>query len=601
MPFNPTQFLKTAPTNPGVYRMYDTKGKIIYVGKAKNLKKRLQSYFRKNIDSAKTQLVVSKIADIQVTVTHSENEALILENNLIKELRPRYNILMRDDKSYPYIMLSADKKFPRINAYRGVKKHEQHYFGPYPNVSAVKHTIELMQKLFKLRTCTDAIFRNRTRPCLQYQIKRCSAPCVNFISADDYQKSLANAILFLKGKSKTLISTFTEQMQQAAQGLHFEQAAMLRDQIEKLKAIQEQQHVMQGNGCFDVIVIEQMLEQTAINLLNVEDGKLLGTKNTILNPQHENLATILAAFLTQHYLDADKIPHELIVNVEPADADWLTAALIEQTGHSVKIITPQRGEKMQWLALAKSNASQALATHIQNNLSQQQRWQKLTETLQWETEPNRIECFDISHSQGEATVASCVVFDKTGPLKKEYRRFNITDITPGDDYAALHQAITRRYQRLLTNEHTLPDVVVIDGGKGQLQQAIDVFSQLQINTVKLMSISKGPGRSPHYDVLWQAETMQALHLPKDSISLHLIQQIRDEAHRFAITGHKAKRGKRHQHSILEDIEGVGAKRRRELLKVFGGLQGLQQANIDEIAKVPGISLSLAEKIYQYIH
>lgn len=601
MTFDAQQFLDTAPSNPGVYRMYDLDSKVIYVGKAKNLKKRLQSYFRKNLDSSKTQLLMSKVVDVQVTVTHTENEALILENNLIKEFRPRYNILMRDDKSYPYIVISKKAAFPRISAYRGVRKQDQRYFGPYPNGYAVKQTIELMQKLFRLRTCTESFFKNRSRPCLQYQIKRCSAPCVGYVESEEYQATIKQAELFLKGKNKLLTHQLSEQMQQASADLKFEKAAIIRDQIQQLTAIQEQQHVMQEQGDFDVIYVAQKLEQIGINLLNIEQGKLLGNKTYFLKATKDSLTDVLAAFISQHYLDIDTVPHELYVNLEPSDQSWLASALAEKAEHKVKLLVPQRGEKLRWLELSKSNLEQALATYLQQYLSQKKRWTSLTESFAWDRAPNRIECFDISHSHGEATVASCVVFDEKGAVKKDYRRFNINDVTAGDDYTALYQAIQRRYSRLLKDEKVIPDVVLIDGGKGQLQQAIDVFEELRITSTTLLSISKGPGRNPNYDIIWQAGSKQPLYLAHDSISLHLLQQIRDEAHRFAITGHKNQRGKKRQQSVLEGIEGVGAKRRRELLKAFGGLQGLQKANVEDIAEVPGISPSLAEKIYQFVH
>lgn len=601
MTFDPKAFVNQAPNKPGIYRMLDRNNKVIYVGKAKNLKKRLQSYFRSNLDSGKTQLLVSKLDRIEITVTNTENEALILENNLIKEYKPRYNILMRDDKSYPYIILSKHKLYPRLSSYRGVKKQNQRYFGPFPNVSAVKHSLELLQKLFHIRPCSDAYFNNRTRPCLQYQIKRCSAPCVGYITPENYSVDLQKAILFLRGKNKELIHQLVEQMQTAANQLQFERAAQLRDQIDKLEAIQEQQHVMQEKGSFDVVTVIKRLEQIAIGVLTVDDGRLLGSKTHILKSHQESVSDALSAFISQHYLLADNLPKAIIVNHQPDELCWLASALTESAGYKVDIILPQRGEKMRWLEMAEKNAEQALMTHLQQHLSQKKRWQALIDTLQWEKAPNRIECFDISHSQGEATVASCVVFDQDGPIKKLYRRYNINDITPGDDYAALHQAITRRYQRMLKDDKTLPDVVIIDGGKGQLQQAIDVFNKLEVKNIKLLSISKGPGRNPNYDIIWQENHKNALHLPADSIALHTVQQIRDEAHRFAITGHKNKRGKLRQHSILEDIEGIGAKRRQLLLKTFGGLQGLQQASVEQLAALDGISNALALKIYQHLH
>jgi excinuclease ABC subunit C len=601
MSFDPQQFLKNAPTKPGVYRMYNADAKILYVGKAKNLKKRLQSYFRENLDSGKTQLLMSKVTDVQVTVTHSENEALILENNLIKELRPRYNILMRDDKSYPFIVLSKHPQFPRIYSYRGVRRKDQNYFGPYPNGLAVKESLELMQKLFQIRSCTESVFNNRSRPCLQHQIKRCSAPCVGLASPEDYQQDIARAELFLRGKSKELVKQLEIKMQQAAAALNFEVAANLRDQISKLNVIQEQQHVMQDSGNFDVVVIGLQLEQVGLTVLNVQDGKLMGNKNHFFKLNKDSLANILSAFLSQYYLSADSVPKQIFTDLEPTDVNWLSSALTEFSEHKVELSVPQRGERKQWIALAQSNLQQALSTHVQETLTQLQRWQALTSALGLATPPERVECFDISHSQGEATVASCVVFNKNGADKKSYRRFNIKDITPGDDYAALHQAITRRYHRIAKEGTTWPDLVIIDGGKGQLQQAIMVFKDLNIDTVTLISISKGPGRNANYDVIWRPGLQVPLTLTDNTVAMHQIQQIRDEAHRFAITGHKAQRGKLRTTSILEQIEGVGAKRRRELLKRFGGLQGLQKASVEEIVQCEGISEGLAVKIYHHLH
>ena len=599
MSFDVTQFLKTVTEKPGVYQMLNAKSEIIYVGKAKNLKKRLSSYFRQRLDNPKTRLMISKVMSIQVTVTHTENEALILENNLIKELTPRYNILMRDDKSYPFIMLSHHQKFPRLTFYRGRKRKGQRCFGPFPNIGAVKETLQTLQKLFYIRSCSDSYFNNRNRPCLQYQIKRCSAPCVGFISQIDYQEDLDKAILFLEGKNKLLISILNEQMKKLARQLNYEKAAQLRDKIKKLTYIQEQQFVMREAGDFDIFAIKQQFQYVCIVLLQIRDGKLL--KKYHYFPKHllaENIAMLLHDFLSQFYLvDKVIIPRQILTNIPPIDQAWLASAFTEYARHKVKIITPLRGEKKRWVELACSNVEQMLNSVIEDRLSQKKRFVELAQLLNLKSLPQKIECFDISHSQGEATVAACVVFNQQGAVKDEYRRFNIRNITPGDDYAALYQAIFRRYKKRRQLGQALPDLIIIDGGKGQLQQAINVLAELEINNIKLISIAKGIGRNPDFDVLWVANKEKLLPLPSSVIALHLVQQIRDEAHRFALTGHQQQSRKRRSRSILETIEGVGAKRRRNLLEAFNGLQGLQQASVKEIAQVSGINQVLAKKIY----
>jgi len=599
MSFDATHFLKTVPHKPGVYQMLNIDGEVIYVGKAKDLRKRLRSYFRPQVDSAKTQLMMSKVVNVQTTVTHTENEALILENNLIKQLTPRYNIFMRDDKSYPFIVLSQHHKFPRLSSYRGRKRQGQRYFGPFPNVAAVKESLHTMQKLFLIRSCSDSYFKNRDRPCLQYQIKRCSAPCVGFIAAADYQEDLHKALLFLEGKNKLLIHSLTTQMKQAAADLDYEKATQLRDKIKKLTYIQEQQFVMRGTSDFDIFAIIQRAQHTCIVLLQIREGQLLGKQHYFpKTPLAEDAAIMLHAFLSQYYLADDvMIPAKILTTIKPDDVVWLSSALAEHAQHKVTILTPMRGEKKRWVELAYSNAEQALNSYLQEALSQKKRVTALTEVLDLKMPPRKIECFDISHSQGEATVAACVVFDPQGAVKGEYRRFNIKDITPGDDYAALRQAILRRYMRQQQAGKALPDLVIIDGGKGQLKQAIQVLAELGIDSIQLLSISKGSKRNPDFDTLWLPNRERPLRLEAHSIALHLVQQIRDAAHRFAIGGHQQQSRKQRNHSILESIEGIGAKRRRDLLKTFDGLQGLRQASMEEIASVPGISKVLAQKIY----
>lgn len=598
MSFNATQFLKTVSTQPGVYQMLNANSEVIYVGKAKNLRKRLQSYFRRQLDSDKTRLMMSKVAEVRTTVTHSENEALILENNLIKELTPRYNIFMRDDKSYPYIVLSQHKKFPRLSSYRGNKYNKLHYFGPFPNVAAVKETLYTLQKLFRIRSCTDSYFNHRTRPCLQYQIKRCSAPCVSFISEADYQAELSKTILFLKGKNKELIKILTAQMQLAAKNLNYEQAAKLRDKIDKLNYIQQQQFVMHDDGDFDVIAVQQQWQQTSIVLLQVRSGKLLGNQNYFLKtPLAENVSQTLHAFLSRLYLAATTMPQNILTNIIPKDREWLISALSEHACHKVDIVIPLRGAKKRWVELANSNVEQSLYAYLQQHLSQKKRLAALAEVLQLDISLARIECFDISHHRGEATVAACVVFNEQGPAKSEYRRFNVNEITPGDDYAALRQAIKRHYTARLKNKARLPNILIIDGGKGQLHQAVAVFAELNIDSVQLLGLAKGTGRNPDFDTLWLPQRKKPLTLAANSIALHVLQQIRDEAHRFAIAGHKQRSRRQRRQSVLESIEGIGVKRRQALLKTFGGIQGLRNASISEIANVSSISKPLAQQIY----
>ncbi len=583
--------------------MFDNLGETLYVGKAKQLRNRLRSYFRDDLDSVKTRLLVSKIADIEVTLTTTESEALILEQNLINTLKPRYNILLRDDKSYPYIALNEHAKFPRLFSYRGVRRKDHRYFGPFPNTYAVKESLEILQKLFGIRSCTDTFFTTRTRPCLQYQIKRCTAPCVNFITQEIYRENINKAVLFLEGKSQELIQNLQQQMNEAAQQLQYEKAMHKRDQIAKLKQVQEQQFVMGAQGHFDIIVITQRLGYYSLIQQSVRDGKLLGNKQFFQKaPLDESLAEIVYAFIAQFYLTQDVLlPNVLLVNVLPTDLACLSDTLSVKGQHKVKITKPEKGEKLRWVELTCNSAEQLLWSKLQEKLSQKDKLQTFAQALGFVNIPQRIECFDISHQQGEATVASCVVFGEEGAIKAEYRKFNIEGITPGDDYAALKQAITRRYTRRLNESAPLPDLLIIDGGKGQLKQALDVKQALNIADVSVISISKGPGRNPQFDILWLENQDQPLHLPADSIALHYVQQIRDEAHRFAILGHRNARDKKRVSSILEQVEGIGHKRRRDLLKHFGGLQKLQAASVEEIAKVPGISALLAKRIYDTLH
>ena len=603
MTFDPQAFLKTVTSKPGIYRMYNADGKVMYVGKARNLKKRLQSYFRATGLSPKTELLVSQIADVDVTVTHTESEALLLENNLIKEYRPRYNVLLRDDKSYPYIYISDKDKYPRIALHRGARKKPGRYLGPYPNTGAVRETINLLQKTFRIRQCEDSYFRNRSRPCLQYQIKRCTAPCVNLISEQAYRQDIKHALLFLEGKSSEIIEELVADMEKAAAKKNYEKAAVYRDQISNLKAITERQHVSAEKGDIDIIACAAEGGQACIQVFYIRNGLNLGNRGYFpALPEAMEIADILAAFIPQFYLDRE-IPANIILSAKPTEASLLQKTLSEKAGRKITFSTSVRGERARFLEMALNNASQSLASRLISRTGLLQRFEALQEALQLETMPVRLECFDISHTQGEATKASCVVFTQEGPFKSDYRRYNINNITPGDDYAAMYQALQRRYRKgsEQEDERKLPDVLFIDGGKGQLRQAIEVFDELGINSVLLVGVAKGEGRKAGLEKLVFSDGRPDLHLDPQSSALHLILQIRDEAHRFAISGHRAQRAKTRTQSPLEDIAGLGPKRRQTLLKHFGGLQGISRAGVVDLAKIPGISKKLAQAIYDRFH
>lgn len=600
-PFDAKAFLKNLTTLPGVYRMLDERGVVLYVGKARNLKQRVSSYFREHQASAKTRSLVARIHAIEVTVTHTETEALILESTLIKRFKPRYNILLRDDKGYPYIYVSADA-FPRLSLHRGAKGAAGRYFGPYPNATAAGDTLALLQKTFRLRPCEDSFFRNRGRPCLQYQIKRCTAPCVGLIDEESYQRDLRDAILFLEGKSGQVIDGLVQRMEAAVIALEFEQAAYYRDQIGELRQVQRRQHVEGESGDLDVVACMVQGGMACVQVFVFRAGRLLGNQAFFphLPPEEQEPDAVLGAFLAQYYLDR-AIPADLLVNHEPAEAALLTQVFQERAGHRVKIIVRSRGERARWLEMACQNAEHALAARLSGRVGMHERMEALQKTLGCPFELTRLECFDISHLQGEATVASCVVFGSEGPIKSDYRRYNIDGITPGDDYAALHQALTRRYVRLRDGSERLPDVLFIDGGKGQLAQAHDVMNELGIVGIMMVGIAKGPERRPGLETLYLFEESQPIILPSDSAALHLVQQIRDEAHRFAVAGHRRRRAKGRTTSILEEIPGIGPKRRQALLGQFGGLKQLAQAGVEDIGQVDGISAELARRIYDVFH
>ena len=605
--FDPRPVLDSLPLLPGVYRYYDAKGDVLYVGKAKQLKKRVSSYFQKTNISPRIRLMVSHIARIETTVTRSEAEALLLENNLIKSLRPRYNILFRDDKSYPYIVLTGDE-FPRLTYYRGAPNRQHQYFGPYPNSHAAKESIQLLQKIFRIRTCENSVFNNRTRPCLLHQIGRCTAPCVKLIPDEDYRADIRNAVLLLQGKHQEVEQTLSTAMQQAAEMQHYEQAAALRDQLRALHTVQQKQFVESTGGATDadIIALAQQDVLTCLNLAMVRGGRHLGDKSFF--PEHaEDLpaAEIVQAFIAQHYLERS-VPPLLVLDEECGD-ETLAQLLSEQAGRAVKISTAASGDRRQWLEMGQRNALLALQQRIAQQGGQQRRLDKLRE---WIGLPDlkRIECFDISHTMGEATQASCVVYENLDMRPAQYRRYNIAGITPGDDYAAMRQALTRRYQKLAEacpepgrrGEGARPDLVLIDGGLGQLHIAMEVMQELGLNDLPLVGVAKGEERKAGLEQLIFPDG-SAKQMRSDDPALHLIQQIRDEAHRFAITGHRAKRGKARTASSLEEISGVGDKRRRSLLTHFGGLREVAQASVEQLCQVEGISQALAEKIYRQLH
>lgn len=596
--------LETLPLLPGVYRMLGASGEILYVGKARSLKSRVSSYFQKNIESPKTRALVERIRDIEVTLTASETEALLLEQTLIKELKPPYNILLRDDKSYPFLFVSEGEDYPRIGFHRGPKKQKGRYFGPYPGSQAVRESLQLLQKLFQVRQCEDTFFRNRERPCLQYQIKRCRAPCVKLLSPEEYARDVRHTVLFLEGRNEEVMQDLMARMNQAADALDFELAVIYRDQLTALRRVQEQQFVTRDAGNADVIAVAAQPGGVCVQILFVREGRVLGSKEFHPNMFGETSpAEILSEFLPSFYLQSDggrDIPDEIITSEELPDAEVIHEAIRALYGRDVRIKHRVRETRQAWLQLARLNAEQGLSARLANRTHMNARFAALQQAV-GRTDPiTRMECFDISHTMGEATVASCVVFDETGPRNRDYRHFNIEGITGGDDYAAMHQALTRRYQRLKTGEGRLPDILFIDGGKGQLAQAIGVLDELGIQGVTLIGIAKGEGRKPGLETLHFADGAD-LQLPADSPALHLIQYIRDEAHRFAITGHRARRGKQRKRSALEDIPGVGPKKRRDLIQHFGGLQEVLRASAKDLATVPGIGLILAETIYDALH
>ncbi len=595
------QQLKTLTTQSGVYRMYSAEGTILYIGKARNLKQRVSSYFRKNLDSPKTKALVKLINYFEITITNTEAEALILEQNLIKSHRPKFNILLRDDKSYPYIYLS-DEKFPRLSLHRGAKRAKGKYFGPFPGVGAAKESLNLLQKLFQVRQCSNSYFNHRSRACLQYQIKRCSGPCVDIISAEDYGRDVDMTRLFYEGHNEKVIDDLAMRMESAAEGLAFEEAARYRDQIGRMRELIQQQVVERGSGDLDLLAIARNAGTVCIQLMFVRQGRLLGSHSYFQSLKRDFTdSEILESFVGQYYLKGSQIPSEIISKITGDSAKVLAEVLSGIAEHKVSLKSNVREKRLQWLKLAKTNAENALSTRLASNQTVETRFKALTNLLGLQCVPDRMECFDISHTSGEYTQASCVVFGNKGPIKSLYRRFNINNITGGDDFAAMNQVLMRRYKRVKSGEIEVPDILVIDGGKGQLKQAELVLAELEVDIPIIIGIAKGRTRKAGFEQLFIPGQSTAIILEADDPALHLLQHIRDESHRFAISGHRAKRAKEKRTSPLESISGIGAVKRRELLRRFGGLQGIKKATVDDLKRIPGINQTLAENIHNRFH
>ena len=599
--FNPQSLIVNLTHCPGAYQMINANGQVIYVGKAKDLRKRVGSYFQGRSLDSKTIAMLRQVADIEVTVTRTETEALMLEYNLIKRHKPRFNVLLRDDKSYPYIHISIDQEFPRLSFYRGARKKDGRLFGPYPSAGSVRETLSQLQKLFQVRQCDDSYFANRTRPCLQYQIQRCTAPCVGLISSEEYRQNVDHAELFLKGRSGVVTESLAQRMESASDQLDFELAAQYRDQIARLKIVESQQLVSRVAGDFDVIGLVFLHNIYSVAVMCFRGGRLLGSRSyypkTVLKAKPEE---VMRAFLLQYYGKRDA-PKDILISQSVSDTDAIEDLFSDKANHRIKIKHRVRGDRARWIEMALTNAEQAAALKKNSNTTMAQQLETVAEALRLDEVPGRLECFDVSHTGGEFAVASCVVFGSDGPLKSEYRRFNIVGVTAGDDYGALAQVLRRRYERVKKGEGLIPDVLLVDGGKGQLSVAVDVLEELQLVGVCLVAVAKGEGRKPGRERLYLKNTQEPLKLAASSPALHLIQQLRDEAHRFAIAGHRVRRQKKLSSSPLEEIPGLGPKRRRALLRQFGGLQAVIRASVDDLAQVKGISRQLAQLIYEYFH
>jgi excinuclease ABC subunit C len=599
--FDGKAFVSTLTTSPGVYRYFNEDGELLYVGKASNLKKRVGSYFLKPRMEPRIAAMVAQIARCEITVTRTEAEALLLESQLIKALKPRYNILLRDDKSYPYVYLSGSEEYPRLAFHRGARNQPGRYFGPFPSAFAVRESLNLMQKLFKVRQCEDSYFRNRSRPCLQYQIGRCTGPCVGLISPDDYRNDVRHVEMFLDGRSSAVIDELAGSMEQASAALKFERAAALRDQVAALRKLHAQNHVQGATADMDVIACRIESGIACVSVLFFRNGISLGTRDFYPRlPLDAEPADVLAQFIAQYYLDRP-VPREIILGEAIADEQLLSEMLAQQCGHAVEIKSRVRGDRAQFLQMAERNAQASLTSRIASRQTLGTRFDDLQNLLGLDEPPRRIECFDISHTRGEATVASCVVFGPEGPQKSHYRRFNIAGITPGDDYAAMHQALTRRFRKVAEGEGARPDVLLIDGGRGQVAQALDVLRELGVTGIEVVGVAKGPGRRAGEETLILAGSQREIHPGPSSPALHLVAAVRDESHRFAISGHRKRREKARERSVLEDVQGVGARRRTALLKAFGGLAVVEAAGVEELMQVKGIDRGLAERIYDALH
>lgn len=599
--FDGRAYARTLTQGPGVYRMIAVDEAVLYVGKARNLRKRVESYFARGAHDARITSMVAQVARIEVIVTRTEAEALLLESQLIKALKPRYNIDLRDDKSYPWIHLAHEHAYPRIEFHRGARSGKGRYFGPYPSAWAVRQTLNLVHRAFKLRQCEDSVFQNRSRPCLQHQIQRCSAPCVGLISTEQYAQSVTDAETFLDGRSQHLLEQLQLRMSHAAEELDFERAAALRDQIAALRKVTAEQFVQGERGDLDVVAVATRNGKACIQALFFRGGMSLGNRSFF--PRYvgdPEPSEILRAFLVQHYTTHTP-PSELLLSEEIEDLDAIAEALSDQRGSRVRLVCKPRGERAQWLEMARRTADAALESELAAASTMLQRRLDLARLLELPAPPERIECFDISHTQGEATVASCVVFDAQGAVKTDYRRFNIEGITPGDDYAAMRQALERRFTRLARGEGKRPDLLLIDGGRGQLAEARSILQGLGLADLNVVGVAKGPERRPGHESLIMGRDGRELWPGPASPGLHLIQQVRDEAHRFAITGHRARRGKQRVQSTLDEIDGIGARRKSALLKAFGGLRGVAAAGVEELLTVPGIHRELAERIYAQFH
>jgi excinuclease ABC subunit C len=599
--FDPKSFVDSLPSRPGVYRMLDAAGEILYVGKARSLKSRVGSYFQPGNVHPKVQALIAKTANMEVTITNSDTEALLLELNLIKKHRPRFNIILRDDKSFPFLHFSMNHDFPALSLYRGSRREPGRFFGPYPSAGAVRETLQQLQKLFRLRNCDNSYFANRSRPCLQYQIRRCTGPCVGLISRDSYQRDVAAAIKVLEGRNDEVNQELGRRMEEAAARLEFEEAAKLRDQLANLKTVQAQQIVTADpHHDADVIAVAAGSGEYCVSLMFIRAGRSLGSTNFFPKAPFAEAPEVLAAFIAQYYAEREA-PAEIIVEFEVEEIPVLEASLAERSGHRVRIAHSVRGLRARWLEMMQQNAVQALKMRGLARASIEANLEEIRDAFDMEEAPTRIECFDISHTGGTDTIASCVVFGIEGALKSDYRRFNIAGIAPGDDYAAMRQALTRRYKRVRDGEIVAPDLLLIDGGKGQLAEAAAVLAELGIQEVTLVGVAKGADRRVGQEQLFLLGRDTPIILPPDSRALHLIQRVRDEAHRFAVAGHRRKRAKRHSQSILETIPGLGPVKRRELLKHFGGLQGILRAGIDDFVQIRGLGRSLAEVIYEHLH